>query len=54
LYGIAVPFKNKINGQNLAMNITVPAHQADKNQIENDFGPRLVDVVQNLQNKVGS
>lgn len=53
LYGIAVPFKNKINGQNLAMNITVPAHQADKNQIENDFGPRLVDVVQNLQSKVG-
>ncbi len=54
LYGVAVPFKNKINGHNLAMNITIPAHQANKKQIENDFGPRLVDVVQNLQSKVGS
>jgi hypothetical protein len=35
------------------MNITIPAHQANKKQIENDFGPRLVDVVQNLQSKVG-
>lgn len=54
LYGIAVPFKNKINGQNLAMNITIPAHQADKKQIESEFGPRLVELVQNLQNKVGA
>jgi DNA-binding IclR family transcriptional regulator len=53
LYGIAVPFKNKINGQNLAMNITVPSHQANIKQIESEYGPRLVDLVQNLQSKVG-
>jgi DNA-binding IclR family transcriptional regulator len=53
LHGIAVPFKNKVNGHNLAMNITIPSHQANKDQLENEFGPRLVEMVQNLQSKVG-
>jgi DNA-binding IclR family transcriptional regulator len=52
LYGVAVPFKNKINGYYMAMNVTVSSHSSNTDFVIKEIGPRLIEVVENIESKL--
>lgn len=53
LAAVAVPVKGEINGLPLAFNLTVPSYATDRKQLEQNLGPRLLGLVQNIEHKLG-
>lgn len=53
LAAVAVPMKNPVNGMHLAFNITVPSYAADRTRLAQDLGPRLVELVRGIEQKLG-
>lgn len=53
LAGVGVPMQGKLNGLNLAFNLTVPSYATDQERLERDFGPRLVNLVRGIEAKLG-
>lgn len=52
LYGVAVPFKNKINGHYMAMNVTVSSASSNQDFVINNIAPRLLDLICNIETKL--
>jgi DNA-binding IclR family transcriptional regulator len=53
LAAVAVPMKSQVNGMHLAFNITVPTYATDEARLQRDLGPRLVDLVHSVEQKLG-
>jgi DNA-binding IclR family transcriptional regulator len=52
LYGVAVPFKNKVNGHYMAMNVTISSTSNSQDFVTNDIAPRLLDLIYNIETKL--
>lgn len=52
LAAVAVPMKGEVNGMPLAFNLTIPSYSTDRKQLEKDFGPRLLNLVRNIEYKL--
>lgn len=53
LAAVAVPMKAQVNGMHLAFNLTVPSYATDRTRLEQDLGPRLVELVRSIEQKIG-
>lgn len=53
LAAVAVPMKAQVNGMHLAFNLTVPSYTTDRDRLEQDLGPRLVELVRSIEQKLG-
>src|SRR6188508_2881545 len=49
VHAVGVPMRRTIDGEVVAFNCSVPAFMLKKNQIEEDIGPRLVQMVRNIE-----
>lgn len=53
LAAVAVPMKAPVNGMHLAFNLTVPSYATDHQQLTQDLGPRLVELVRSVEQRLG-
>jgi DNA-binding IclR family transcriptional regulator len=53
LCAVGVPLKHRPDGEPYAFNLTMPTHATDRRQLRNDYAPRLVDMVRNVQQRLG-
>ncbi|WP_432257744.1 IclR family transcriptional regulator [Cupriavidus sp. TMH.W2] len=53
LAAVAVPMRAEVNGMHLAFNLTVPSYATNREHLEKDLGPRLVNLVRSIEYKLG-
>lgn len=53
LAAVAAPLKHPVAGLWLAVNLTVPTFAATPQQLEEDLGPRLVELVRRMEQRMG-
>lgn len=53
LAAVAVPMRHRVNGLTLAFNLTLPAYAVTDMKLEEDFGPRLVGLVHQIEQLLG-
>jgi DNA-binding IclR family transcriptional regulator len=53
LAAVAVPMKHPVMGMQLAFNLTVPSYATNEEQLTRDLGPRLVELVRRIEQKLG-
>ncbi len=53
LAAVAVPMKLQVHGLHAAINLTVPAYATDERRLMRDLGPRLVEMVRNIESRLG-
>jgi DNA-binding IclR family transcriptional regulator len=53
LAAVAVPMKHPVAGMHLAFNLTVPSYATDEEQLVRDLGPRLLELVRRIEQKLG-
>lgn len=53
LAAVAVPMKAQVSGMHLAFNVTVPTYATDQAKLIEDLGPRLVELVRHVEQRLG-
>jgi DNA-binding IclR family transcriptional regulator len=53
VHGVGVPMRRNVDGEIVTFNCGVPSFTLKKGQLEEDFGPRLVAMVRNIEAAVG-
>lgn len=53
LAAVAVPMNHSVAGMHLAFNLTVPSYATDQKQLTRELGPRLVELVRRIEQKLG-
>lgn len=53
LAAVAVPLRYPVAGLRLAVNLTVPSYATTREQLDKDLGPRLVELVRRMEQRMG-
>lgn len=53
LAAVAVPLRAQFNGVHLAFNLTLPTYETSQDELDRNFGPRLVNLVRNVERSLG-
>ncbi len=53
IHAVGVPMRRTVDGEIVAFNCSIPAFMLKKGQIEDDIGPRLVQMVRNIEAALG-
>ncbi|OGA08498.1 MAG: IclR family transcriptional regulator [Betaproteobacteria bacterium RIFCSPHIGHO2_12_FULL_69_13] len=53
IFAVGAPMRRTVDGEIVAFNCVVPAFMANKGQLEDDIGPRLVAMVRNIEASLG-
>ena len=53
VHAVGVPMRRNVDGEIVTFNCGVPAFMVKKGQLEDDFGPRLVAMVRNIEAALG-
>ena len=53
LAAVAVPLRAHFNGVPLALNLTLPTYETNEAELNEKFGPRLVNLVRNVERALG-
>ena len=53
LAAVAVPLRAHFNGVPLAFNLTLPTYETSEAELNERFGPRLVNLVRNVERALG-
>jgi DNA-binding IclR family transcriptional regulator len=53
VHAVGVPMRRNVDGEIVTFNCGVPAFMVKKGQLEDDFGPRLVSMVRNIEAALG-
>ena len=53
VHAVGVPMRRNVDGEIVTFNCGVPAFVVKKGQLEDDFGPRLVSMVRNIEAALG-
>jgi DNA-binding IclR family transcriptional regulator len=53
LAAVAVPLRHPVSGLRLAVNLTVPSYATNPEQLDQDLGPRLVELVRRMEQRMG-
>ena len=49
VFAVGVPMRRTVDGEIVAFNCSVPAFMLKKGQLEDDLGPRLAQMVRNIE-----